>query len=30
LSGHYSFHFDESLAKYGPIKGYAATAWREL
>jgi hypothetical protein len=30
LNGHYKFHFDEALAKMGPIKGYAATYWREL
>ncbi|HEY5915398.1 MAG TPA: hypothetical protein VJA21_32850 [Verrucomicrobiae bacterium] len=30
LQGHFNFHFDESLVKTGPSKGYTVTSWREL
>jgi Tfp pilus assembly protein PilX len=29
VNGHYSFHFDESLAK-GPTLGFTASSWKEL
>jgi len=30
LNGHFNFHFDEDLAKNGPVRGYVATSWKEL
>ena len=30
MSGHYKFHYDESLATYGPSKGYVVTSWNEM
>lgn len=30
MNGHFSFHFDESLARNGPLLGYVATSWTEL
>jgi hypothetical protein len=30
LNGHFSFHYDEALAKYGPSRGYVVTSWNEL
>jgi hypothetical protein len=29
MHGHYDFHYDEALAKYGPNRGYIATSWQE-
>ena len=29
-NGHYKIHYDESLASYGPSRGYVATSWLEL
>lgn len=28
--GHFGVHYDESLAIYGPSKGFVATSWREF
>ncbi len=30
LMGHFSFHYDEVLARIGPFRGYVATSWDEL
>jgi hypothetical protein len=30
MNGHYNFHYDEALAKYGPSKGYVVTTWNEM
>lgn len=30
MNGRFSFHFDENLLANGPVRGYAATSWREL
>jgi len=30
LDGHFSFHYDEDLARNGPINGYVGTSWDEL
>lgn len=30
LNGHANFHYDESLAKTGPGRGYVPTSWKEL
>ena len=29
MNGHYDFHYDQSLAVYGPNRGYIATSWQE-
>jgi hypothetical protein len=29
-NGHFGVHYDESLAMYGPSKGFVATSWREF
>ena len=29
-NGHFNVHYDESLALYGPSKGFVATSWREF
>ena len=30
MNGHYNFHYDESLATNGPVRGYVANSWQEL
>ncbi|MCL4179883.1 MAG: hypothetical protein KJ072_19320 [Verrucomicrobia bacterium] len=30
MNGHYNFHYDEALAKNGPINAYIVTSWNEL
>jgi hypothetical protein len=30
MNGNFEFHYDEALAKVGPIKGYIVTRWDEL
>ncbi len=30
LTGHTSFHYDETLKKTGPVNGYLAASWQEL
>jgi hypothetical protein len=30
MNGHFKFHYDENLAKNGPLRGYIVTDWREL
>ena len=30
MNGHYNFHYDEALRKYGPSKGYVVTSWNEM
>jgi hypothetical protein len=30
MNGHYNFHYDEALAKKGPINAYVVTSWNEL
>ena len=29
-NGHFKFHYDEALTKYGPAKGYVVTSWNEM
>jgi hypothetical protein len=30
INGHFSFHYDEMLPKYGPPGGYVITSWTEI
>jgi hypothetical protein len=30
MNGHYNFHYDESLGKNGPRRGYVITSWNEI
>lgn len=30
MNGHYSFHYDEALNKYGPFRGFVITSWNEM
>jgi len=30
MNGHYNFHYDEALNKYGPSKGFIVTSWNEM
>lgn len=30
MGGHYKFHYDESLAPYGPRRGYTIVTWNEI
>jgi hypothetical protein len=30
MNGHYDFHYDEALSKFGPPKGFVANSWQEL
>jgi hypothetical protein len=30
MNGHYNFHYDEALARNGPLRDYIVTAWNEL
>lgn len=29
MNGHFSFHYDEALGKFGPRRGYTITSWAE-
>lgn len=29
MNGHFNFHYDEALAKFGPRRGYTITSWSE-
>lgn len=29
MNGHFNFHYDEALAKFGPRRGYTITSWGE-
>ncbi len=30
MNGHYNFHYDEALGKYGPSRGFVVTSWNEM
>ena len=30
LNGHFNFHYDEALAKFGPARGFIITDWEEM
>jgi hypothetical protein len=30
MNGHYGFHYDEALGKFGPAKGFIANSWQEI
>lgn len=30
MNGHFNFHYDEVLGRYGPARGYYITSWTEL
>jgi hypothetical protein len=30
MNGHFHFHYDEALRKYGPPRGYIVTSWNEM
>ncbi len=30
MNGHFNFHYDEALAKYGPSRGWVVNSWNEL
>ena len=30
MNGHYNFHYDESLARTGPIRNFVASSWQEF
>lgn len=30
MNGHYKFHYDESLGKFGPRRGFTVTSWNEI
>jgi hypothetical protein len=30
LNGHFDFHFDENLKRFGPASGYVVNSWQEL
>jgi hypothetical protein len=30
MNGHYNFHYDEALKKYGPARGYIVNGWNEI
>jgi hypothetical protein len=30
LNGHFSYHFDEALLKYGPKRPYVPASWQEM
>jgi hypothetical protein len=30
MNGHFKFHYDEALAKYGPSRGFVLTSWNEM
>jgi hypothetical protein len=30
MNGHFKFHYDEALDKYGPFRGFIVTSWNEM
>jgi hypothetical protein len=30
MNGHFNFHYDEALAKFGPDRGWFITSWNEM
>jgi hypothetical protein len=30
MNGHFNFHYDEALSKYGPSRGFVVTSWNEM
>lgn len=30
MNGHFNFHYDEALAKFGPSSGFIVTSWNEM
>jgi hypothetical protein len=30
MNGHFNFHYDEALGKYGPMRGFIVTSWNEM
>ena len=30
MNGHFNFHYDEALRRYGPFRGYIVSAWNEM
>ena len=30
MNGHFHFHYDEALSKYGPYRGFILTSWNEM
>jgi len=30
LNGHFNFHYDEALRKFGPFRGYIVSSWNEM
>jgi hypothetical protein len=30
LNGHFNFHYDEALSKFGPMRGFVITSWNEM
>jgi hypothetical protein len=30
MNGHFNFHYDEALSKFGPMRGYVVTSWNEM
>ena len=30
LNGHFNFHYDEALRKFGPFRGYVISSWNEM
>jgi hypothetical protein len=30
MNGHFNFHYDEALSKYGPMRGFVVTSWNEM
>jgi hypothetical protein len=30
MNGHFNFHYDEALSKFGPSRGYIVTSWNEM
>ena len=30
LNGHFNFHYDEALKKYGPCRGWVVNSWNEV
>jgi len=30
MNGHFKFHYDEALGKYGPIRGFVVNSWNEM
>ena len=30
MNGHFKFHYDESLSRLGPSRGYVVSSWNEI